>query len=155
MKDLKLEFTERWAIESRWSYDAPNDSDGELWNDRDSKVIALEMLEKGIYFWEHRGWEDALLYEISPTIASKEDSQRLSARLLLNAPLGYAELNPRIVAWAKGDFSEHDRFQSLVNKTLPEWLERKNVISQKESTGTLNVSFENYLTQKPAEKTGH
>ena len=130
MDDLKLEFTQRWAMESKWSYDSPDDSNGELWTDRDSRTIALEMLEKGIYFWEHRGWEDSLLYEISPTATTKENSQRLAAKLLTNAPLGYAALNPQVVSWSQGDFSEHDETQAIVAKTLPEWLARKKALSQ-------------------------
>ncbi len=74
MESLKAEFTKRWEIESRWTYESGDDSDGELWNERDSRAIALEILEQGLFFWEHWGWENALMHSIAPSNTSKAES---------------------------------------------------------------------------------
>ncbi|MFG6094346.1 hypothetical protein SPB21_03810 [Leptothoe sp. ISB3NOV94-8A] len=124
MSDLKTEFINRWNIEQNWDYESGDDSNGELWADRSSEKIALEMLEQGVFFWEHRGWDHTLMLAISPSFMPSEDSQRLSKRLVDNAPLGWVDLNPRVMAWANGDFSEHAKLQEIVKATQPEWLDR-------------------------------
>lgn len=116
--NLKAEFTYSWAM--GWRFDAPEEA-LEL---RDCNDIALEMFKADIHFWEHYGWAHALVMAISPTQISQEECQELSAKLVRCAPLGFIELNPRVLEWAHGDFSKHESLQELVRKTQPEWLER-------------------------------